>query len=169
VSFQSAEEVPHLDPTSFDLTPRIADQAGIREFNKQRHEMEFLTGICELDPSRHFIVAYKDVAADEFWVRGHMPGFPLMPGVLMCEAAAQLCSYYVGKTGVIKGTLMGLGGIEGGKFKRMVRPGERLVLIGHGLKVDRRLTRFHTRGYVGAEFAFEVVIVGVPLKTTLGG
>lgn len=165
--FQTVEEIPHFDPTTLDLTPRIADQAGIRLINMHRHEMELLTGISELDASKHFIVGYKDVRDDEFWVRGHMPGFPLMPGVLMCEAAAQLCSYYVGKTDVIKGSLMGLAGIEGGKFKRMVRPGERLVLIGHGLKVDRRLTRFHTRGYVGSEFAFEVVVVGVPLKTTL--
>ena len=166
--FQTVEEIPHLDPTSFDLTPRVADQEGIRLFNKQRFEMEMLTGICELDVAKHLIVGYKDVREDEFWARGHMPGFPLLPGVLMCEAAAQLCSYYVGKSGVIKDNLMGLGGIEGGKFKRMVRPGERLVLIGHGLKVDRRFTRFHTRGYVGSEFAFEVVVVGVPLKTALG-
>ncbi len=168
MSFTHADEIPSIDPTTLDLTPRIADQAGIRLFNKQRFEMEMLTGVCELDASRHFIVGYKDVGEDEFWARGHMPGFPLLPGVLMCEAAAQLCSYYVGKTGVIKDNLMGLGGIEGGKFKRMVRPGERLVLVGHGLKVDRRLTRFHTRGYVGAEFAFEVIVVGVPLKTGLG-
>jgi len=168
VSFITADEIPNIDPLTLDLTPRIADQAGIRLFNKQRFEMEMLTAICEIDIARHYIVGYKDVGEDEFWARGHMPGFPLLPGVLMCEAAAQLCSYYVGKTGVIKDNLMGLGGLNGGKFKRMVRPGERLVLVGHGLKVDRRLTRFHTRGFVGGEFAFEVVVVGVPLKTALG-
>jgi len=168
VSFTTADEIPNIDPLTLDLTPRIADQAGIRLFNKQRFEMEMLTAICEIDIARHYIVGYKDVGEDEFWARGHMPGFPLLPGVLMCEAAAQLCSYYVGKTGVIKDNLMGLGGLNGGKFKRMVRPGERLVLVGHGLKVDRRLTRFHTRGFVGGEFAFEVVVVGVPLKTALG-
>lgn len=168
MSFITADEIPNIDPLTLDLTPRIADQAGIRLFNKQRFEMEMLTAICEIDIARHYIVGYKDVGEDEFWARGHMPGFPLLPGVLMCEAAAQLCSYYVGKTGVIKDNLMGLGGLNGGKFKRMVRPGERLVLVGHGLKVDRRLTRFHTRGFVGGEFAFEVVVVGVPLKTALG-
>ncbi len=168
MSFTTADEIPNIDPLTLDLTPRIADQAGIRLFNKQRFEMEMLTAICEIDIARHYIVGYKDVGEDEFWARGHMPGFPLLPGVLMCEAAAQLCSYYVGKTGVIKDNLMGLGGLNGGKFKRMVRPGERLVLVGHGLKVDRRLTRFHTRGFVGGEFAFEVVVVGVPLKTALG-
>ena len=46
---------------------------------------------------------------------------------------------------------------------RQVRPGERLVLVGTGLKVRRRLTRFRVVGQVGTEKAFEAVITGVPL------
>ena len=46
------------------------------------------------DSARNVCVGYKDLGPDEFWVRGHMPGMPLMPGVIMCEAAAQLASYY---------------------------------------------------------------------------
>jgi 3-hydroxyacyl-[acyl-carrier-protein] dehydratase len=158
-------DVPEIDPTTLDLTKRVADLDAIRRVNPHRHEMELLTAVTELDPARHFIVGFKDATDQDFWVRGHMPGFPLLPGVLMCEAAAQLCAYYVVSQGVVKGNLMGLGGIEMAKFKRMVRPGDRLVLVGHGLKVDRRLTRFHVRGYVGADLAYETVVVGVPLKT----
>lgn len=157
--------VPEIDPLSLDLTRRVADVAAIHAANPHRHEMVMLTAVTHLDPSRHFIVGYKDVGEDEFWVRGHMPGFPLMPGVLMCEAAAQLSGYYGTSQGITQGRMMGLGGVEMAKFKRMVRPGDRLVLVGHGLKVDRRLMRFHVRGYVGAEMAFETVVVGVPLKT----
>lgn len=159
------ETVPEIDPLSLDLTRRVADIDAIRAANPQRFEMEMITAITHLDPARHFIAGFKDVRADEFWNRGHMPGFPLMPGVLMCEAAAQLCGYYGTSQGITQGRMMGLGGIDGAKFKRMVRPGDRLILIGHGLKVDRRLMRFHVRGYVGAEFAFEAVVTGVPLKT----
>ena len=53
--------------------------------------MEQLDGHRPPRPEQHLVVGYKDVRADEFWVRGHMPGNPLLPGVLMCEAAAQLC------------------------------------------------------------------------------
>jgi 3-hydroxyacyl-[acyl-carrier-protein] dehydratase len=157
--------VPEIDPLSLDLTQRVADTAAIHAANPHRHEMVMLTAITHLDPSRHLIVGYKDVREDEFWVRGHMPGFPLLPGVLMCEAAAQLSGYYGTSQGITQGRLMGLGGVEMAKFKRMVRPGDRLVLVGHGLKVDRRLMRFLVRGYVGGEMAFETVVVGVPLKT----
>ena len=159
------DAVPELDPLSFDLSRRVADLDAIRAANPQRHEMEMLTAVTHLDPERHLVVGFKDVREDEFWTRGHMPGFPLLPGVLMCEAAAQLCGYYGHVSNITAGRMMGLGGIDGAKFKRMVRPGDRLILIGHGLKVDRRLMRFHVRGYVGAELAFEAVVTGVPLKT----
>jgi 3-hydroxyacyl-[acyl-carrier-protein] dehydratase len=158
-------ELTNVDPTTLDWTQRIADIDGIRKVNPHRFELELLTAITHLDPARKFIAGFKDATYQDFWVRGHMPGFPLLPGVLMCEAAAQLCAYYVVSQGVVKDTLMGLGGIESAKFKRMVRPGDRLLLIGHGLKVDRRLTRFHVKGYVGVDMAFETIVVGVPLKT----
>ncbi len=155
---------PDLDPQRFDLTKIVADLAAIRTINPHRFEMEMLTAVVHVDASQHLIVGYKDILESDFWVRGHMPGFPLMPGVLMLEAAAQLTGYYTVSEGIVKDVLMGLGGIDGAKFKRMVRPGDRLVLIGRGVKVDRRLTRFFTQGYVGAELIFEATITGVPLK-----
>ena len=66
--------------------------------------MEQLTAIVHVDPEKHLVAGYKDVGNDEFWVRGHMPGYPLMPGVLMCEAAAQLCSYYTATARSLRAT-----------------------------------------------------------------
>jgi 3-hydroxyacyl-[acyl-carrier-protein] dehydratase len=93
-----------------------------------------------------------------------MPGFPLLPGVLMCEASAQLCCYYTVTQKVCDpGVLMGLGGIEDTKFLRPVRPGDRLVIVGTGIKVHRRLTRFRAVGYVRNERVFETTVIGVPI------
>src|SRR5437588_12774509 len=86
--------VIHHDPASLDLDKIVADLEAIRQVNPQRFDMEQLTAIVYVDREQHVIAGYKDVKPDEFWVRGHMPDYPLMPGVLMCEAAAQLCSYY---------------------------------------------------------------------------
>ena len=153
-----------LDPGQLDLEHALVDREAIRRVNPQRYEMEQLDAITFLDTERHIVAGYKDVRPDEFWVRGHMPDYPLLPGVLMCEAAAQLCCYYTVAQKVIDpGVLMGLGGIEEARFHRPVRPGDRLVIVGTGLKVHRRLTRFHAIGYVGAEKTFETVVVGVPI------
>ncbi len=117
-----------------------------------------------IDPARKLVVGYKDLGPDEFWARGHMPGYPIMPGVLMAEAAAQLCCYYTVTQHVSDpGTLMGLGGIEDSKFLRPVRPGDRLVIVGTGLKVHRRMMKFRTVGYVRNEKVFEATVVGVPI------
>ena len=153
-----------IDVTQLDLSNPVADLDAIRSVNPHRYEFEMLSAVVSVDPARHRIVGYKDLSPADFWVRGHMPGYPLLPGVLMCEAAAQLCCYYTVTQKVCDpGALMALGGIEEARFLRPVRPGDRLVLVGTGLKVHRRMTKFHTAGYVGADKAFETVVVGVPI------
>ena len=154
---------PHLDLASIDFARPLADRAGIERVIPQRHEMVQLSAIVSMDPERHLIVGYKDVTADEFWVRGHFPGSPYLPGVLMCESAAQLTCYYNLANKVTKGALIGLGGVENGRFRKAVVPGDRLVLVGKGLKVRSRLTHFDVQGFVDGDLAFSVEILGVVL------
>ncbi|MCS6850268.1 MAG: beta-hydroxyacyl-ACP dehydratase [Gemmataceae bacterium] len=158
----------HLDPQAIDLNRVVADIDAIRRVNPQRHEMEQLTAIVLIDPERHLIVGYKDVRPDEFWVRGHMPDYPLFPGVLMCEAAAQLCSFYTASQGVMAGDFIGFGGLENVRFRSPVRPGDRLVLIGKGVRLRRRQTVFNVQGFVQATMVFHADVIGVPL-TRKGG
>ncbi|MDG2408130.1 MAG: beta-hydroxyacyl-ACP dehydratase [Pirellulales bacterium] len=81
--------------------------------------------IVEQEENR--IVCQKELSGDEFWFRGHYPGFPLMPGVLLCEAAMQagavLLSAYADGEGVPVATRL-----RDVRFKRMVRPGETITL-----------------------------------------
>lgn len=153
-----------LDLSAFDFDHPIAGLEQIREANPQRYEFELLTGIVHIEPERHRIVGFKDVSPNEYWVRGHMPGIPLFPGVLMCEAAAQLCCfYYINQKIGDPDNLLGLGGLDEARFVRTVKPGERLVLVGNGLKVHRRMTRFQVVGYVNEERTFEAIVTGVPI------
>jgi 3-hydroxyacyl-[acyl-carrier-protein] dehydratase len=153
----------HFDPTRLDFAKVLADRDAIRRVNPQRFEMEQLDAIVLLDHEQHLIAGYKDVQPDEFWVRGHMPGYPLLPGVLMCEAAAQLCSFYVMTTNLLQGDFIGFGGMDEVRFRGTVRPGDRLVLIGKGKRLHRRQTVFNVQGFVGGTMVFNADIIGVPL------
>jgi 3-hydroxyacyl-[acyl-carrier-protein] dehydratase len=153
-----------LDPATLDLTRVVADQEAIRKLNKQRFEMEQLTAVVGLDPEQHMVIGYKDVRADEFWVRGHMPDYPLMPGVLMCEAAAQLCSYYISYTQLLGGDFIGFGGLENVRFRGQVKPGDRLVMIGKASRVHRKQVTCHVQGFVGSTMVFHADVIGVGMS-----
>jgi len=151
--------------SELDFDNPIADQEEIRRHNPQRFEVEQLTGIVFEDDSRKRCVGYKDVTDHEFWVRGHMPGLPIMPGVIVIEAAAQLCSYYVHKFKLMgPRIILGLGGLEEVRFRDPVRPGDRLVVGAQLLKMRLGamcVCRF--QAFVGESMVAEGKIKGVAL------
>jgi 3-hydroxyacyl-[acyl-carrier-protein] dehydratase len=153
-----------LDPGHLDLSRVIADRAAIRQVNPQRYEMEQIDAIVYLDPVNHVIAGYKDVRADEFWVRGHMPEAPLLPGVLLCEAAAQLCSYYVVTQVGLAGDFLGFAGMDNVRFRGPVRIGDRLLLVAKGLRLRSKQTRCNVQGFVGGSLVYQADIIGMPLR-----
>jgi 3-hydroxyacyl-[acyl-carrier-protein] dehydratase len=157
-----------IHPSEYDLDTVIADIHEIRRWNRQRFEMEQLTAIVHEDQSRGLCVGYKDVTPDEFWVRGHFPGVPLMPGVLMCEAAAQLSSYYTQRRNLLDAEVVGFGGLEEVRFREPVRPGDRLVIAVERVRVRPKamiVCRF--QGLVRESIVVDGVIKGVPLPIEL--
>lgn len=150
-----------LDPTLLDTSRVLVDLDGLRKVNPQRFEMEMVDAITYIDPEQHIIAGYKDIRPDAFWVRGHMPEFPLMPGVLMCEAAAQMVAYYIDHIKMKTGDFIAFGGMEKVRFRGVVRPGDRLILIGKGVRVHRRQTIFNVQGFVGSNLVFHGDIIGV--------
>src|SRR4051812_37372677 len=85
---------PFIDLDTFPLEP-VLDREAIRKYNRQRYEWEQLTAITLLDYERRLVAGYRDYTEDEWWTKGHFPGRPLVPGVLMVKAGAQACSVYV--------------------------------------------------------------------------
>ena len=153
-----------VDPATLDFSRPLADIETIRKYNPQRHEMEQLTAIVYEDSVRNICVGYKDVGTGEFWVRGHMPGMPLMPGVVMLEAAAQLCSYFVQKYDLLGSPMVGFGGLEEVRFRDPIIPGDRLILMCELLKARRgRMLVSRFQGIVRDNVAFEGILKGIPI------
>jgi 3-hydroxyacyl-[acyl-carrier-protein] dehydratase len=156
------------DPATLDFQHVIADAAEIRKYNPQRFEMEQLTAIVYEDLERHICAGYKDVSLDEFWVRGHMPNMPLMPGVMMLEAAAQMCSYFSQKYDLLGADMVGFGGLEDVRFRDPVIPGDRLVLMCQMTKLRRgRIVVTKFQGFVRNSLAVEGILKGIPIPIEL--
>ncbi len=153
-----------IDLSLLDLDNPIADLEAIRELNPQRHEMEQLTSVLYEDLDRHCCAALKEITADEFWVRGHMPGMPLMPGVVMLEAVAQLSSYFTQKHDLLGADMVGFGGVDDVRFRGVVTPGDRLILMVEMIKVRKgRMIVAKFQGVVNENIVLEGVLRGIPI------
>ena len=154
-----------FDLSQIDLQAEpVFDKEAIGRINPQRFEMQQLDGVLWYDKEKSLILGYKDVTKDEFWIRGHIPGRPLMPGVIMIEAAAQLSSFFLKQVYQEHG-FIGFAGIEAAKFRSVIEPGQRLYLLGRITKYKRRKRTTHVttsvQGVVEDTMVFEVAVSGM--------
>lgn len=87
-----------------------------------RPPMLLLDEVVKLEPSS--IVCRKTFRADEHFVQGHYPGDPIVPGVVLCEAAMQAGAVWIGQSRSAKDVLPVVGRLNDVKFKRVLRPGD---------------------------------------------
>lgn len=99
----------------------------IKEIIPQREPFLMIDEVEEYAPGESCI-AYKEVKEDEYYFKGHFPGNPIMPGVLMVEALAQTGAVAILSMEENKGKNALFGGINNLKFKKQVIPGDRLKL-----------------------------------------
>ena len=151
---------PLFDYKSLDLDQVEFDREVIGQVNPQSFEMAQLDVIVWYSLEKMQALGYKDVAHDEFWIRGHIPGRPIMPGVLMVEAAAQLCSFFMKHIYGLKG-FIGFSGIDETKFRETVVPGDRLYLLGYVHKVRSRQFCAKVQGIVNDKIVFDTIISGM--------
>ena len=149
-----------VDFASIDMNTVEFDRDAIAEVNPQSYEMSQLDAIVWHDLPKMLCVGYKDVTNSEFWIRGHIPGRPIMPGVIMVEAAAQLCSFFMKRIYGLTG-FIGFSGIDSTKFRDTVVPGQRLYLLGHIHKVRSRQFSAEVQGVVDDKIVFDTVISGM--------
>jgi 3-hydroxyacyl-[acyl-carrier-protein] dehydratase len=150
-----------FDISTIDLDKKpVFTKDDIEKVNPQRFEMQQLDGIIWYDQEKQLILGYKDITENEFWIDGHIPGRPLMPGVIMIEAAAQLLSFFVMKL-FEEGEFIGFGGIQSAKFRSILEPGSRLLLLGHITEARRRRYKCDVQGVANSKLIFEASIFGM--------
>ena len=131
----------------------------IKEMMPHRAPFLFLDAITKLEPN--LIEGYRDIKGEESYFAGHFPGYPVLPGVLMVEAIAQVgillvCEVREKRHG--RKTLFA--GIEYVRFRRQVQPGERLLLSADIISGRSSVYKIHGTAKVGEELACEAVVIG---------
>jgi 3-hydroxyacyl-[acyl-carrier-protein] dehydratase len=103
------------------------DRAGIEAILPHREPFLLIDEVLELEPGER-VVALKRVREDEWYLRGHFPGRPVMPGVLIVEAMAQTGAVAVLSEEENRGRIALFAGIDDTRFRRIVEPGDELQL-----------------------------------------
>ncbi len=151
-----------FDISDIDFENVVMDVDKIESINPHRFEMRQIDAIIYHAPEKDEIIALKEVKDDEFWVRGHIPGRPIYPGVLMVEAAAQMASIAaISETGEKR--FVGFGGIQDVKFRQQVGPGDKLYILGKFLQKSPRKFTMAVQGIVDGKMVFEAQVIGMPL------
>lgn len=99
----------------------------IKEIIPQREPFLMIDRVEEFVPGES-CVAYKEVRSDEYYFKGHFPGNPIMPGVLIVESLAQTGAVAILSMEENKGKNALFGGIDKIRFKKQVVPGDTLKL-----------------------------------------
>lgn len=161
------QQQPIIDFNRFDENRVLADLETIRKYNRQRFEMEQLTAIVYEDTESNTAVGYKDLTENEFWVRGHMPSMPILPGVVICEIAAQLCSYFSQRLNLLgSDATLGFGGMNEVRFRGVVTVGQRLFVGCRLVRVRKgKLIVSRFEAAVDRKIVAEGEILGVALPT----
>ena len=153
---------PIINLKAIDTSKVVATIEDIRKVIPHRHEFELLSGILYIDYDKRRIVAYKDVGEADFWTRGHLPGRPIMPGVLIAEAAAQM-TCYLAMSIYEECPFIGFARLDRVRFRRQVIPPCKLILMGRFETLSSRHVVSNCQAYVGSTLVFEGKITGMRL------
>ena len=139
----------------------VMEQAEIQALLPHRYPFLLVDRVLELEPDRR-IVGIKNVTANEPFFQGHFPGRPVMPGVLILEAIAQVGGLLAFKSlGPTSKPVVYLTGVDGAKFRKPVVPGDRIRFEIDVLKKRSPFWKMAGKAYVEAELVCEAEVTAM--------
>ncbi len=105
----------------------LLDKEKIKEIIPHREPFLFVDEILEMESGK-YAKGIKYVKEEEYYFKGHFPGNPIMPGVIIIETIAQVGAISLLSLDAFKGKNALFGGIDKARFKRIVRPGDILEI-----------------------------------------
>jgi beta-hydroxyacyl-ACP dehydratase FabZ len=137
----------------------VLDSRAIQQIIPHRYPFLLVDRIIELTPNER-IVGIKQVTINEPFFEGHYPGMPVMPGVLIVEALAQVGAIYaLSQMPDREQKLPLFSGIDSARFRRPVRPGDTLMLTVTPIRVGARVQRMRGEATVEGQLAAEAEIM----------
>ncbi len=138
------------------------DITRIAELLPHRYPFLLIDRVIELEIGKR-VKALKNVTVNEPFFNGHFPGKPVMPGVLMIEALAQAAAVlaYTSKPKSADGKqqIVYLAGVDNARFKRIVIPGDQLILEVTVERIVRNIGKFSCRATVDGQLAVEATLI----------
>ena len=141
----------------------MMDLKEISQYLPHRYPFLLVDRVVGLTPGET-ITGFKNLTANEQFFNGHFPGNPVMPGVLIVEALAQLSGILVLKSKqrtLADGEIFFLGGIDNVRFRRPVVPGDRLDMTVRLLASKRGVAKFDAQAHVEGTLACSAEITCV--------